>query len=35
MEDIENLPPEEKVKVYELIDMALIYSKTKKAYGVK
>lgn len=31
LEDIENLPVEEKDKVYYLIDMALAYNKTKKA----
>jgi hypothetical protein len=31
LEDIENLPAEEKDKVYYLIDMALAYNKTKKA----
>lgn len=31
LEDIEGLPPEEKNIVYKMIDMALVYSKTKKA----
>jgi transcriptional regulator with XRE-family HTH domain len=31
MEDIERLPNEEKNIVYRMIDMALVYSKTKKA----
>jgi transcriptional regulator with XRE-family HTH domain len=31
LEEIENLPAEEKDKVYYLIDMALAYNKTKKA----
>jgi len=31
MEDIERLPNEEKNIVYKMIDMALVYSKTKKA----
>lgn len=33
MEDIEALPSEEKEKVYYLIDMALAYNKTKKAFA--
>ena len=33
IEDIENLPEEEKKKVYELIDMALAYNKTKKVFN--
>lgn len=31
LEDIERLPSEEKSVVYKMIDMALVYSKTKKA----
>jgi transcriptional regulator with XRE-family HTH domain len=31
MEDIERLPQDEKNIVYKMIDMALVYSKTKKA----
>lgn len=31
LEDIEGLPQEEKNIVYKMIDMALVYSKTKKA----
>lgn len=31
IEDIERLPHEEKNIVYKMIDMALVYSKTKKA----
>lgn len=31
LEDIERLPNEEKNIVYRMIDMALVYSKTKKA----
>lgn len=31
LEDIENLPAEEKDMVYYLIDMAPAYNKTKKA----
>lgn len=31
LEDIENLPAEERDKVYYIIDMALAYNKTKKA----
>jgi hypothetical protein len=34
MEDIEALPSEEKEKVYYLIDMALAYNKTKKAFAL-
>ena len=33
MEDIEALPSEEKNIVYQVIDMALAYSKTKKAFA--
>ena len=33
IEDIESLPADEKIKVYDLIDMALTYNKTKKAYS--
>ncbi len=33
MEDIEALPTEEKENVYYLIDMALAYNKTKKAFA--
>lgn len=33
IEDIEALPTEEKNVVYRLIDMALAYNKTKKAFG--
>ena len=33
MEDIEALPTEEKDKVIYLIDMALAYNKTKKAFA--
>lgn len=32
MEDIEALPADDKDKVYYLIDMAITYNKTKKAY---
>lgn len=35
MEDIENLSPEEKDKVYYFIDMALAYNKTKRAFAAK
>lgn len=35
IEDIESLPEEEKKKIYELIDMALTYNKTKKAFDNK
>lgn len=31
MEDIEELPPDEKEKIYYIIDMAITYNKTKKA----
>jgi len=34
MEDIEALPSEEKDKVYYLIDMAIAYNKTKKAFAL-
>lgn len=33
MEDIEALPADDKDKVYYLIDMAITYNKTKKAYA--
>ena len=33
MEDIEALPAEEKNIVYRVIDMALVYHKTKKAFA--
>jgi transcriptional regulator with XRE-family HTH domain len=33
LEDIERLPSEEKNIVYRMIDMALVYSKTKKAFA--
>ena len=33
IKDIESFSDEEKVKVYELIDMAISYPKTKKAYS--
>jgi transcriptional regulator with XRE-family HTH domain len=33
LEDIERLPSEEKSIVYRMIDMALVYSKTKKAFA--
>ncbi|MDO6761845.1 hypothetical protein Q4566_16685 [Tamlana sp. 2_MG-2023] len=33
IKDIESFSYKEKVKVYELIDMAISYHKTKKAYS--
>lgn len=33
IKDIESFSQEEKIKVYELIDMAISYHKTKKAYS--
>jgi len=33
IKDIESFSEDEKVKVYELIDMAISYHKTKKAYS--
>jgi len=35
MEDIEALPSEEKNILYHVIDMALAYNKTKKAFATK
>jgi hypothetical protein len=35
IEDIEELPADEKDKVYYFIDMALAYNKTKKAFANK
>ncbi len=32
IEDIENLPEDEKEKIYYIIDMAVAYNKTKKAF---
>jgi len=33
IEDIEALPADDKDKVYYFIDMAITYSKTKKAFA--
>ena len=33
IEDIENLPEDEKEKIYYIIDMAVAYNKTKKAFN--
>ena len=35
IEDIENLPEEEKEKIYYIIDMAVACNKTKKAFANK
>lgn len=35
LEDIENLPTDEKSFIYKVIDMALTYNKTKLAYAHK
>ena len=33
IEDIERFTDEERTKIYDLIDMAISYHKTKKAYA--
>ena len=33
IKDIESFTDEEKAKIYDLIDMAITYHKTKKAYA--
>ena len=33
MKDIESFTEEERIKIYDLIDMAISYHKTKKAYS--